>query len=150
MTRKTRVYLAGPLFNAAEKDYNLKITDVLEMHGYEVFLPQRDGFEAAALNGSQVQIVRQIFAKDTAEVDNADVVVIVLDGRVPDDGACVELGYAFAKGKRCYGIKTDTRALQTGLELNPLIAGCLRGLLRVGPNEDACEVLDVYLQVNNL
>ena len=38
-----KVYLAGPLFNQAEKDFNLKITKVLEHNGYQVFLPQRDG-----------------------------------------------------------------------------------------------------------
>jgi nucleoside 2-deoxyribosyltransferase len=39
----TKVYFAGPLFNKAEKDYNLKVVSVLEKAGYKVFLPQRDG-----------------------------------------------------------------------------------------------------------
>ena len=38
-----RVYFAGPLFNQAEKDFNLAMTKILEEHGYQVFLPQRDG-----------------------------------------------------------------------------------------------------------
>ncbi|MBQ6361514.1 MAG: hypothetical protein IJJ25_10290 [Lachnospiraceae bacterium] len=33
------VYFAAPLFSQAERDYNLKITKVLEDHGYQVFLP---------------------------------------------------------------------------------------------------------------
>ena len=46
-----KVYFAGPMFNHAEKDFNLKITNVLEECGDEVFLPQRDGSEAALLEG---------------------------------------------------------------------------------------------------
>ena len=41
-----KVYFAGPMFNQAEKEYNLKITKLLEEFGYQVFLPQRDGIEA--------------------------------------------------------------------------------------------------------
>ncbi|MBQ2221119.1 MAG: hypothetical protein II419_05635, partial [Acidaminococcaceae bacterium] len=36
-----KVYFAGPMFNQAEKEYNLKITKLLEEFGYQVFLPQR-------------------------------------------------------------------------------------------------------------
>ena len=32
-----KVYLAGPMFNQAEKDFNLQITKVLEHNGYQVF-----------------------------------------------------------------------------------------------------------------
>ena len=39
-----KIYFAAPLFNQSEQDYNLKITNILESYGYEVFLPQRDGF----------------------------------------------------------------------------------------------------------
>ena len=44
-----KVYFAGPMFNAAEKDFNLRVTNLLEEYGYQVFLPQRDGIEAAKL-----------------------------------------------------------------------------------------------------
>ena len=46
-----KVYFAGPMFYAAEKGFNLKVTQVLEEYGYQVFLPQRDGIEAAKLEG---------------------------------------------------------------------------------------------------
>jgi nucleoside 2-deoxyribosyltransferase len=55
---------------------------------------------------------------------------MVLDGRVVDDGACVELGIAYALGKKIYGIKTDTRSLELDLDLNPLIAGCFTTIFR--------------------
>jgi nucleoside 2-deoxyribosyltransferase len=40
------IYLAGPLFSAAEREYNERLTTALETLGYRVFLPQRDGAEA--------------------------------------------------------------------------------------------------------
>lgn len=134
--KKNKVYFAAPLFNQAEKDFNLKIATILEENGCLVFLPQRDGYEAATLSGkTEQQKIGLIFSKDTSEIDKADVVVMILDGRVPDDGACVELGYAFAKGKRCYGIKTDVRAIEIDMELNPLIAGCFTKIFK-GQNAD--------------
>ena len=46
-----RIYFAAPLFNEAEREYNLKLVTLLESYGYEVFLPQRDGFLAPELEG---------------------------------------------------------------------------------------------------
>ncbi len=41
-----RVYVAGPLFSAAERAFNLEVAGRIERLGFEVFLPQRDGAEA--------------------------------------------------------------------------------------------------------
>ena len=120
-----KIYFAGPLFSKGEKDFNLSVASILEKAGYTVFLPQRDGYEAAVLkNKSQSEKINLIFDKDVSEIKNCDILFMVLDGRVPDDGACVELGIAYALGKKCYGLKTDTRSLQINMDLNPLIAGC--------------------------
>lgn len=40
-----KIYFAAPLFNSAERAFNLKLTHDIEKMGYEVFLPQRDGAE---------------------------------------------------------------------------------------------------------
>jgi hypothetical protein len=57
-----KVYFAAPLFNQSEQDYNLKITNILESYGYEVFLPQRDGYLAAELVGmTQEEAMDKIF-----------------------------------------------------------------------------------------
>ena len=96
------VYFAGPMFSQAEKDYNLKLAEILEENGYTVFLPQRDGLEAALLQGkTEKEKAQIIFEKDVTEIMKADIVFMVVDGRVPDEGACVELGIAYANGKRC-------------------------------------------------
>ena len=53
-------------------------------------------------------------------------------GRVPDEGACFELGYCYAKGKRCIGYKTDARSFIDGFD-NVMLHGAPEIVLR---NED--------------
>ena len=146
-----RVYFAGPLFCQAEKDYNLQLTKLLEDHGYKVFLPQRDGFEAAQFVGkSEDELSKMIFEKDVSEILKADIVFMVLDGRVPDEGACVELGIAYANNKRCYGVKTDTRSAEMHLDLNPMIYGCFKKIFKNFDGERLVEDLKRYLSENEL
>ena len=49
-------------------------------------------------------------------MDCCDAILFVFDGRVPDEGACFELGYCYAKGKRCIGYKTDARSFIDGYD----------------------------------
>ena len=146
-----RIYFASALFNEAEREYNLKIVSILESYGYEVFLPQRDGFLAPDLEGMTEEAkVKKIFEKDRDEVLKADIFFMVLDGRVPDEGACVELGIAYANDKRCYGIKSDARSLELDMDLNPMITGCF---IKIFYNLDGAELekaLEVYLKENQL
>ena len=71
-------------------------------------------------------MAESICAYDLGLIDSCDILVINLDGRVPDEGACVELGYAYAKGKPCFGLKTDIRVSEFGID-NMMIAGTLKG-----------------------
>ena len=41
-----------------------------------------------------------MFEMDIAEIATCDVFLFVLDGRIPDEGACVELGLAFKRLQR--------------------------------------------------
>ena len=146
-----RVYFASPMFAQAEKDFNLRVVTVLEEAGYEVFLPQRDGIEAALLEGkSEEELIEMIFALDHDEVLKADIVFMNLDGRVPDEGACVELGMAYVAGKRCYGFKTDTRSVEKNMDLNPLIAGCMIKIFKNYDGEKLIEEIKAYLAENDL
>lgn len=63
---------------------------------------------------------REVFNIDTAALDSCDLLLIVLDGRTIDEGAAFELGYAHAKGKRCFGLQTDVRRLLS-FGNNPMI-----------------------------
>ncbi len=146
-----RVYFAAPLFSDAEREYNLKIVGILESYGYEVFLPQRDGFLAPELEGkTEQEITDIIFEKDKEEVLKADILFILLDGRVPDEGACVELGIAYASGKRCYGFKSDARAVELGMDLNPMITGCFIKLFYNLDGEELIRSLKEYLKDHSL
>ena len=146
-----RIYFACPMFSAMEKEYSLKLEAILVAHGYKVFLPFRDGYEAAQLEGkSEEELVEMIFAKDLGEVQKADILFFLLDGRAPDEGACVELGMAYAFGKRCYGFKTDTRTVEMSLDLNPMITGAMIKIFKDFDGDAAIAQLEEYLSENTL
>jgi len=131
-----RIYIAGPMFSQAERTYNERITSLLEGGGYEVFLPQRDARDVQELldEGKDWDEVNQhIFDEDIAGIDGCDVVLFIMDGRVPDDGACVEIGYAYANGKECLGLKTDPRVFMGDYD-NSMIVGALKN--RIARNEE--------------
>jgi nucleoside 2-deoxyribosyltransferase len=130
------IYIAGPMFSQAEKRYNKEICEHLEELGYGTFLPQRDGSDVDELLRSGLdwdQVNQQIFDEDTDGIRNSDIVLFVMDGRVPDDGACVEIGYAYALGKECVGFKTDPRCFISDYD-NSMIVGALKN--RIARNMD--------------
>jgi nucleoside 2-deoxyribosyltransferase len=96
-----KIYLAGPLFNIAERNFNQELTRLLRDKGHQVWLPQE--FEQRTLTPGE------IFAKDVEGIDWADVVLANMDGPDPDSGTCWECGYAFRK-KPVVLFRTDFRA----------------------------------------
>ena len=105
--KKERIYCAGPLFSEEEKKEMASIARALEKAGYRTFIPQRDGLELAALQKSfagmavsgqetAILISRAIFALDVHEILASDGLVLNMNGRVPDEGAMVEAGIAWA------------------------------------------------------
>ena len=146
-----KVYFASPMFSAADKEFNLKVTAVLEKAGYEVFLPQRDGIEAAQLEGkTEQELIDMIFPLDVQHVAEADIVFMNIDGRVPDEGACVELGMAYSLNKRCYGFKTDTHSVEQGMDINPMISGCMIKLFKNYDGDELIKEIEEYLANNEL
>jgi nucleoside 2-deoxyribosyltransferase len=128
------IYYAGPLFNQAEREFNLQLVRKLEAKGFTVFLPQRDGVEVSALPYSEMaedELSQTIFALDRDRILEANIFLFLLDGRVPDEGACVELGIAYAQrhlhqqDKLIIGLQTDWRAAFTWMKLNAMIQGAL-------------------------
>ena len=53
-----------------------------------------------------------LFDRCIQSVDEADVILAMLDGSDVDSGTCVELGYAYAKNKPIIGVRTDYRSLE--------------------------------------
>jgi hypothetical protein len=128
--RDVLIYLAGPLFSEAERRFNLELTHRLEAIGFDVFLPQRDGVEhdGPPYDSMTPEERRHaMFHLDRSRILDAEVFVFVLDGRVPDEGACVELGIAYCQKflqngeKLLVGLHTDTRAAFIGGRLNPMV-----------------------------
>ncbi|PKP58022.1 MAG: nucleoside 2-deoxyribosyltransferase [Candidatus Altiarchaeales archaeon HGW-Altiarchaeales-1] len=126
--KQLRIYIAGPLFSDAERSYNECLNNFFKEIGFETFLPQHNGYKLSDLlvkDLSKRDAINLIFEKDIEEIQKSDILVLIVDGRVPDEGACVEAGYAYSLGKECIGLKTDCRTLMSDLD-NPLIVGVLK------------------------
>jgi len=127
MTQK-RIYIAGPLFSDGEREFNEKVNGFLLENGFSTFLPQKDGYELSKLvqETHPADASALIFSYDVEQIKRSDILVFIMDGRVPDEGACVEVGIAYTLGKECFGLKTDSRSLLHSQD-NPMILGVLKG-----------------------
>jgi len=126
------IYFGAPLFCEAEKAFNLRLTDKLEERGFRVFLPQRDGVEISQppfVEMTTDELRQAIFSLDRDKVLETDIFLFLLDGRVPDEGACVELGIAYGQmhllnhDKLIIGLQTDSRSAFLWTKLNAMIYG---------------------------
>ncbi len=149
-----RFYFAAPLFCDAERRYNADLAGKVEALGYDVFLPQRDGVvgdsetggatdrydtcdggatdrDNACDGGAVMRRAKAIFELDLARIEATDIFFYLLDGRVPDEGAAVALGIAYAdKAARrpdrlLLGLHTDGRSAFPDAALNPMLAAAL-------------------------
>ena len=124
-----KVYVAGPLFNEMERERNRDVERWLRRSGFGVHLPQKHGLLEEPARGRQARSVRRkTFEGDVAALGACDAVLCLLDGPVPDDGMCVELGIAWALGKPCVGYRTDLRLHGPTGPINPMLEGCLIGI----------------------
>ena len=129
-----KLYFAAPLFCKAELEFNEKLTSKIEALDYEVFLPQRDGDavnKEPILSMNVQDRAKEIFKMDKNKILETDVFLYVLDGRIPDEGAAVALGIAYAHKEICgdskvlVGLHTDKRASFINEKLNPMIFSSL-------------------------
>jgi nucleoside 2-deoxyribosyltransferase len=109
------VYVAGPLFSQAERDFDERIAAICEELSFETFLPHRDAGLQVEGNGEE------IFGADLRALERADVIVANLDGADVDAGTAWEIGYAVARGKSIIGIRTDRRVLEPWSAVNLMI-----------------------------
>jgi len=126
---KKTIYIAGPLFSESELEFNRRLNTFLKNLGFNTFLPQEDGHLLSELieqGFEKDDAIQMIFQKDVDKIKDSDIIVFIMDGRVPDEGACVEIGLAYAFEKECFGLKTDSRSLMNGMD-NPLITGAIKG-----------------------
>lgn len=118
MKELPKIYIAAPLYTPPERTFNEDIAKVLEPF-FKVYLPQRDGGllidhlgkgEPAEFD----HIKYKLFHGDLEAIQQVDVLLAVLDGRTIDEGVCVEIGYAYAMKKHCYGLQLDKRRMLNG------------------------------------
>jgi len=98
-----RLYLAGPLFTQAERDWNRRLAAALAEAGHAVFLPQDEVKAIATLEADA------IFRIDVEGVRSAEAVVAILDGADADSGTSFECGLAYALGIPIVAVRTDFR-----------------------------------------
>ena len=71
------------------------------------------------MSGKNITEIRKnIFDNDMRALHACDGALFLLDGRVLDEGMCVELGIAHTLGKKCVAYLTDTRVSEvTGMNI---------------------------------
>lgn len=104
-----KIYFGAPLFNEMELMYNEYVVGkIREKYGdkVEIYLPQ----ENAAINDKSGFADSIAIAQgDNTYLEEADMLIAVLDGVTPDSGLSAELGYFYAKDRPILGLYTDTR-----------------------------------------
>jgi nucleoside 2-deoxyribosyltransferase len=103
---KPLAYIAGPLFNAAERAQAEGVDAICRRAGFHTFLPHRDG----GLLGTPGRTPARVFRADLAGLQRADVLVAILNGPAVDPGTAWEIGYGFARGLPLVGYLDDLRA----------------------------------------
>ncbi len=107
-----KIYLAGPLFSLAEREFNKMIADELEKRipNCEVYLPQE--FSKNIVKETENTFFENMFNYCINSIDESDLIISILDGPDADSGTCIELGYAYANKKPIVGVRTDFRSLE--------------------------------------
>jgi nucleoside 2-deoxyribosyltransferase len=116
-----RIYLASPLgFATSTTSFMTDLVRRLSQY-VEVSNPWDDvrfvdefaavaGLDSVAERRQRLQVVNHELGRANAErIDGSDAICAVLDGVDVDSGTASEIGYAFARGKRIYGLRTDFR-----------------------------------------
>ncbi len=114
-----KVYIAGKLGTDEEKEIVGKVEKLCKNLGLETFVPHRD----VGIAGG-IWDVKRVFKGDINDgLDSCDALIAVLDGLHVGAGTAWEIGYAYAQGMPCIGIKTD-ESVEEGFEyLSPIIIG---------------------------
>lgn len=136
---KLKLYLAGPLFTVAEREFNRTLASVIEQSlGHEVWLPQE--------KEPREKTAKAIFEADVKGLDWCDVVIANMDGADPDSGTCWECGYAYAAGRAVVQYRTDMRACAdfTGAAYNLMLTESADAVIRI-PFDEIAENIAKYI-----
>jgi hypothetical protein len=146
-----KLYLAGPMFTAAEEAHNLRLARKLREHGFEVFCPNES---EPSSDKTRTDITpRLIYDVDIAAVESCNVLICQVS---EDSGTNWEAGYMDCLSRHgdsqrylgVIGLATDIRLRtlphpeRTGvdnqaLHINALVIGGLQSSLGVYLDEDS-------------
>jgi nucleoside 2-deoxyribosyltransferase/predicted secreted protein len=121
-----RIYLAAPLFSAAERSFNEALASFLRARYFRVFMPQEHGDDCATRSSSTIRV---LFDRLVSSLEESDLVVAVIDGADADSGVAWEMGYSYAHGVPVIALRTDFRRVGDGecanlmLECSSAVAG---------------------------
>jgi nucleoside 2-deoxyribosyltransferase len=97
-----KIYLSGPLFSRAEIAWGGRVKSFLEERlDVRVIWPH----EIVPCSAGP----EEIFQANLRALNEAEIMVALLDGPQVDDGTAWEAGYFFMQGKKILGLRTDFR-----------------------------------------
>ena len=146
--QKTKIFIAAPLFNEMERRRNSEIKGFLVTQGYDTYLAQDDiglSYDLIEDKTKKKEIRKMIFEADINGLFESDIVLLLLDGRTPDEGACIEVGYGWALKKPCIAYKTDNRAMDQNGDNNIMIDGCIDFSKLINNLEELKERLNILV-----
>ena len=112
-----KAYIAGKLSTENERSLLEKVDVLCKSLKIKTFLPHRD----AGICKSMDQ-VQETFEKDIKEgFQKVDLIIALLDGLHIGAGTAWELGYAYAKGIKTIGLKTDEPLEETLEQLSAIL-----------------------------
>ncbi len=121
---KPKCYVASPLgFSEAGRHYYRevylpKLATVVDPVDPWALTTEAEIDEARA-SGSLRETMLEIGRRNARAIRSSALLVALLDGQEPDSGTVAELGYGAALGKRCFGLRSDTRqAGEDGVAVN--------------------------------
>ena len=126
-----KIYFAGPLFSEAERDWIRatiqKIESLAVQRGTktEIIFPY-DLITQDEIDRLGEQAKLEIFSRCKSHLDDADLMIALLDGSQVDDGTAWEIVYFYAKKspeQKIIGIRTDFRNAEesSGAVVNAMI-----------------------------
>lgn len=129
-----QIFLAAPLFNESEREFNEKVAKDLREAGFDVWMAQ----EAPFIKEGSHEEKKKIYEKDILALKASDGVVAVLDGVEVDSGVAFEMGFAKALGKPIIGLKTDYRTFSRKEKVNLILEVSMMNI---------CETVDEVISI---
>lgn len=117
-----KIYIAGKLRDDEEREFLEKIDSLCKNVGFETFLPHRDVGLARGMKD-----VNRIFKGDIiGGFSDCGLIIASLNGLHVGAGTAWELGYAYAKGIKTIGIKTDEPVSDAIEYLSAILVGSMK------------------------